>query len=108
MTPEKDGTAYRDILEGLLSRTNDPQRREKLIQELHVPLCPKGAGYIFEIYNRLRRRKGSNGFGLGPIEWQDIDAFARVSGARMSPWDVRVIESLDDIFLTARAGKEES
>jgi len=40
---------------------------------------PKALEYLFRTYMRIRRRKGG-GFGLMPIEWPDIDAFA-VPGA---------------------------
>lgn len=37
--------------------------------------------------------------GPNPIGWQDIDAFTRCSGFRLAPWEVELIEALDDIYL---------
>lgn len=48
---------------------------------------------------RIRRRKGGSGFGLSPIEWPDIDAFVRNSQFRLTPWELEVIEDIDDVFL---------
>jgi hypothetical protein len=50
-------------------------------------------------YYRLRRRKGGNGFGYVPIEWPDIDAFQRNARIEFAPWEVQIIEHLDDIFM---------
>lgn len=41
--------------------------------------------------------------GPSPVSWQDIDAFARRSGVRFSPWEIEIIEKLDDIFLSPSA-----
>lgn len=38
--------------------------------------------------------------GANPIGWQDIDAFDRKSGLRLGPWEVEIIEALDDIFMS--------
>lgn len=56
--------------------------------------------YLWRIFKRLRRRKGSNGFGLSPIEWPDIDAFLRHTKLDLTPWEIEVIEELDDLILT--------
>ena len=61
---------------------------------------PKALAYLFLSYMRIRRRKGG-GFGVTPIEWPDIDAFVRNSQFRLAPWEIEVIESLDDAFLAA-------
>lgn len=55
----------------------------------------------------MRRRKGGSGFGVSPIEWPDIDAFVRQSGVRFAPWEVEIIEALDDLYL-AQAAKEKT
>lgn len=48
---------------------------------------------------------GFNGF--DKIEWPDIDAFLRRSGARLFPWEVEIVEDIDDIFCREMAqGRE--
>lgn len=37
------------------------------------------------------------------IEWPDIDAFIRRSGVWLSPWEIELIEDLDDLFLRSLA-----
>lgn len=61
---------------------------------------PKALAYLFRVYLRIRRRKGG-GFGLTPIEWPDIDAFVRNSQFRLAPWEVEIIEEIDDLYLNA-------
>lgn len=55
--------------------------------------------YIWRIYNRIRKRCGSSGFGASPMSWSDIDAFSRNTGFKLSPWEVQLLEDLDDVFL---------
>jgi hypothetical protein len=48
----------------------------------------------------MRNRKGGNGFAPSPIEWTDIDAFLRRSGLALAPWEIEMIEVVDDLYLT--------
>lgn len=34
-----------------------------------------------------------------PIEWADIEAFSRQTRTRLLPWEIEIIESVDDAFL---------
>jgi hypothetical protein len=37
--------------------------------------------------------------GPAPLEWADIEAFCRRSGSDLRPWEVEVIEAIDDRWL---------
>jgi hypothetical protein len=50
----------------------------------------------------LRRRKAASGFGIPALEWPDIDAFLRHSGVSLSPWEIAVVEAIDDAFISVR------
>jgi len=39
------------------------------------------------------------------LRWADIDAFARITKTALQPWEIEVIEMLDDVFLDASSGK---
>lgn len=67
---------------------------------------PIALTYLWQVYHRLRRRKGSTGFGAAPIEWPDIDAFVRNAKVRLAPWEIEMIEDLDDLFLASVANPE--
>lgn len=65
-----------------------------------MPPFPRSMAPLWETYRRLRRRKASSDMGTPkPLEWPDIDAFVRLSGARLTPGQIEVIEDLDDIYL---------
>lgn len=38
-----------------------------------------------------------------PIEWTDISAFCLHAGLRLAPWEVAIVEALDDAWLLAMA-----
>lgn len=95
---------YRELLQGLIDRTKRPQKLKEYEAELSCPELPPALDYLWKIYRRLRRRTG-NGFGLTPIEWPAIDAFLRHAGISLAPWEIEVIEEVDDLFLIANAPK---
>jgi hypothetical protein len=105
MSALEDGHSYRDILEGLLVRTKSEERRAEIEAELFGVTMPEALGYLWVAFVRLRRRKGSNGFALSPIEWTDIAAFIQLSGVALAPWEISVIEDLDDIFIESQQPK---
>jgi hypothetical protein len=37
--------------------------------------------------------------GPDPIGWADIDAFIRRSGTNLTPWEIEILERIDDLFL---------
>jgi hypothetical protein len=87
----------------LLSRSRSAKKRGQYEAELWAPDFPIPLAYLWLAYHRIRRRKGGNGFGAVPIEWSDIDAFNRLSGMALVPWEVAMLERLDDAFMKAMA-----
>lgn len=67
--------------------------------DLLLPPFPAALGYLWRAYLRLRRRTPGGFSGPQPVGWQDIDAFVRRSGHELAPWEVELIERLDDLFL---------
>jgi hypothetical protein len=53
--------------------------------------------HVWTAFCRLNARRRS-GFSIEPIGWGDLDAFIRLTGARLAPWEVHLIEMLDDLF----------
>jgi hypothetical protein len=66
-----------------------------------MPPFPLSLQYLWVAYHRIRRRKGGNGFSVSPIEWGDIDAFIRLTHVDLVPWEINLIERLDDAFVAA-------
>jgi hypothetical protein len=53
--------------------------------------------YLWRIFRRLARRRTSNGFGSNPITWGDLSAFEHHAKFPLRPWEVELIEDLDDL-----------
>jgi hypothetical protein len=99
----EDGVPYRDVLEGLLDRpTLKPQRRAEIEAELETPPFPLELEHVWTAFCRLNARRRS-GFSIEPIGWADLDAFIRLTGARLAPFEIQLIEMLDDVFRRRRA-----
>lgn len=87
----------------MLQRSKDPERRAKYQQELAVPPFPEALKYLWRTFGRMRARAGSTGFGRAPISFAEIDAFVRQTGFRLAPWEVEILEALDDLHLAEHA-----
>jgi len=64
-----------------------------------MPPFPQALAYLWRAYLRLRRRTSVGFSGPQPIGWQDIDAFIHRSGTWLRPWEIALIEAVDDIYL---------
>jgi len=64
-----------------------------------MPPFPMALVYLWRAYLRLRRRCGVGFSGPQPVGWIEIDAFARLSGIALAPWEIGLIEAIDDLYL---------
>lgn len=71
----------------------------KLEADISMPPFPKAVGYIWRAYMRLRRRSAPGINGAVPVSWEAIDAFLRRTGLRFAPWEIEIIEAIDDVYL---------
>lgn len=90
----------------MLERARNPQRRDELEAELAVPPMPDELGYIWNAFLRLNARR-SVGFALEPITFLEIESFMRLTGLRLQPWEVRIIEEIDLLFRNVHAAKKD-
>ncbi len=74
----------------------------------HQPPLPDIALPVWEAFFALSTHRGSNGFGPNAIGWQDIDAWQRVSGARLTGLELDWIFELDRLFLTDFAEEQKA
>lgn len=82
---------------------------EELEAQLYVPPMPEGLSHVWDAWRRVRRRKAAGFKTANPIEWPDIDAFIRTTGEHLDPFDIRMIEALDDTYLASlAAGADEA
>jgi hypothetical protein len=66
-----------------------------------MPAFPEAMRYLWRAFIRIRRRNAGNGFGATPVTWADLDAYSRLSGLRLLPWEIEIIELLDDALLAS-------
>ena len=64
---------------------------------------PRHGLRLWNIFLRISGRRGSSGFGILPLAWADIDAFSRLTQTPLEPWEVRILEELDDAYLIERS-----
>jgi hypothetical protein len=65
------------------------------------------AEHIWIWFDELSRSRGSNGFGLNPIGYPDIAAWARLTGREPTPWEVSVLRRMDNALLESLAKKSD-
>lgn len=98
---DKEGHSYREHLEGQLKRARTPERRAELGAELALPPFPEALRYLWNAFTRMRRRVNGNGTAMPRITLLDLDAFIRLSGLRLLPWEIELIERLDDLLMAS-------
>jgi hypothetical protein len=54
----------------------------------------------------MSRARGSTGFGPAPLSWADIEAWSRVTGTPVDPWEARAIRAIDDAIIEATRGDD--
>lgn len=72
--------------------------------ELDGPPAPRALAYLWGWFIELSAARGRNGFGgLNALSYQELDAWARLSGIAPTPFEVGVLRRLDQAFLTVHA-----
>jgi len=69
------------------------------------PSIPDGGQHIWRAFREISRARGGNGFGPNPLAWTEIDAWARLTGTLLEPWEVRAIREIDDVILAESTGE---
>lgn len=73
-----------------------------------LPPFPEALRYLWTAFVRIRRRNAGKGFGATPVTWADLDAYSRLSGMRLLPWEIEIIEQLDDALLASLREQEDA
>ncbi|MEY9466286.1 hypothetical protein ABH973_006699 [Bradyrhizobium ottawaense] len=104
---DKDGFSLREKLEGKLKRTRSGKGRAEIKAQLAVPPFPLPLLYLWNSFQRLSGRRTGSGFGINPIAYADIEAFARLNGKCFAPFEIELIEDLDNLFRIEFAKKRD-
>lgn len=92
------------IREHLTSIWNQTGVKPEALEPLPFPeLLTDVWGYFLELHNA----RTSNGFGINPISFTEIDAWARLTNKPVSPGDINIIRQLDNIFLKHNAKEQD-
>ncbi|MER8615964.1 hypothetical protein NKG99_03785 [Mesorhizobium sp. M1409] len=59
--------------------------------------------YLWRAFARISNRRPPGGM----WSWPDLESFQRMSGLRLAPWEVDVIEQLDRAYLAEAARKRD-
>jgi len=89
-------------------RKNRQDVADELLAELECPPFPMALSYVWQAWVRLRRRTPAGFNGPNPITIEAIDAFIRRTGLRLNPYDVDLIERVDDLYLSKMAEQQAS
>ena len=95
---QSDGTTLRAHLTSLAKRG-----RKDAQESLQGPECPSWLSYLWSWFLGLHARRGSGMNGPARITWQDIDAWSRITGTRLSKWECDVLLVLDAAFFASIA-----
>lgn len=90
-----------------MSRARTPERQSGIEAELALPPFPEALRYLWVVFIRIRSRINGNGMVPARITLQDLDAFNRLSAMRLAPWEVEIIEKLDDALLASTREQED-
>lgn len=79
------------------------------IPESPVPTIPTETAYLLNCYKTIRftRHQKDGTSVLIPREvlnWDTIEAYSKLSGLELAPWEIETIMNIDGIFEQARAG----
>lgn len=96
--PEEDGVPLIDHLKAAERQSGKvPQML------LDAPALPAGCEELWRVFNELHSCRGSNGFGPNRITYGDIDSFQRVTGTKLSAWEMAAIRKADVAYFNSRA-----
>ena len=68
---------------------------------LDGPVVPCQLSHLLDWFAELNAGRTGNGFGANPITWEGLDAWARLTGRDLRPWEVGLLRALDRTYLLA-------
>jgi hypothetical protein len=92
--PLKDGTTAGQHLEGLAARGH-----KKALEKLEGPTFPEALEYLWDWFQDLDSSRHTTPEGPEPLTYQEILAWAQLTGSRTTPEEVRALRLLDKAYL---------
>jgi hypothetical protein len=69
-----------------------------------APVLPEGLTSLWRAFNELHESRGA-AFGFQRITFVDMEAWQRMTGAALEPWEVELIRKADNLWLAEFAPK---
>jgi len=89
----KTGGTRQDNLETVWRQTG------KMPPELAPVEVPDEALYLWGYFISLSSRRSGNGYSANPISNVEIQAWQRLSGVELLPWELDVIDMFEQVYL---------
>lgn len=71
-----------------------------------LPL-PEALAHVMDWFQELSSARGSTGFGMAPLSYQEIEAWARLRDVRPTPFEVQALKDVDMIYLASIVEKRD-
>lgn len=99
MIAPQDEIWARDNLVRALTWRLEKQQAGSAYDESDAPPIISGLVRLWNIFMQLNDTRGSNGYGMNPISFQEIEAMIRLTGNPLRSWEVEIIRAMDAAFL---------
>lgn len=87
------GITRRDELKQVEDQKGEP------VAELECIEIPDCVDYLWEWFGELNMSRSSNGFGVNPISYLEIQSWNELNTNMIRPWEVKTLKKMDAIFL---------
>jgi hypothetical protein len=94
---QDDGGTLRKHLEIVARQTGS------IPKELEPIECPDAMIHVWRMFLELTSGRGNNGFGINPISYPDILAWACLVDSQPTPMEIRAIKAVDAAFMQQQA-----
>jgi hypothetical protein len=62
-----------------------------------IPEIPDALVYLWNWFCELDAARGGSGFGINPLSYNEIKAWATLMGVQPAPWEVAAIKRIDSV-----------
>ena len=98
--PDAKGVSLRVHLESVAQQTGIRP------PDLDGPAIPHNVAHVWGWFRELNQARTSNGFGMNPLTYSEIEAWSRISGTVTRPQEIQLLKRLDAVYLSVMAKKE--
>lgn len=86
---QEDGKSWREHLEALVKRGRKPQ------SDLDGPDIPLEGVHVWKWFSELEQTRSMSRYGMGPLTYTEIDAWARLTRRTPEVWEVDALMTMD-------------